>query len=126
MPKLVLAAFSVILTLFALEGFLAFGLSHPGLLIGKDGSGVRLLRMARSYHLNQERRLIQFQPECATYDPGLTYTLIPSSACTVASREFSVEYRANRLGLRDDDASLVKPEIVVLGDSHAMGWGVAE
>jgi lysophospholipase L1-like esterase len=28
------------------------------------------------------------------------------------------------MGLRDDDVSLEKPEIIVLGDSYAMGWGM--
>ena len=32
----------------------------------------------------------------------------------------------NRLGLRDDEASLRAPAVVVLGDSYAMGWGVAQ
>ena len=32
----------------------------------------------------------------------------------------------NSQGLRDDEVSLDSPEIIVLGDSHAMGWGVQQ
>src|SRR5262249_34040077 len=32
----------------------------------------------------------------------------------------------NRLGVRDDEESLNAPEIVVIGDSIAMGWGVQQ
>jgi hypothetical protein len=83
-----------------------------------------MLRIAHTYYIDADRQIVQFQPDCARYDPELTYTLKPSSTCIVTNREHRVEYSANREGLRDDDASLVKPEIVVLGDSHAMGWGV--
>src|SRR5690606_12788483 len=30
----------------------------------------------------------------------------------------------NSLGVRDDEGSLRNPAIIVLGDSHGMGWGV--
>src|SRR5690606_35502099 len=41
-------------------------------------------------------------------------------------REFSVVNSYNTLGLRDDEASLDHPSVVVLGDSYTMGWGVAQ
>jgi hypothetical protein len=53
----------------------------------------------------------------------VTYTLKPGH-CTFSNIEFSTTVDVNRLGLRDSDAALERPEIVVLGDSHAMGWGV--
>lgn len=48
----------------------------------------------------------------------------PGHTCRVAGREYVVEYTANRAGLRDSDDALSRAEIVVLGDSHGMGWGV--
>ena len=48
----------------------------------------------------------------------------PGHTCRVAGREYVVEYTANRAGLRDSDHALSGAEIVVLGDSHGMGWGV--
>ena len=68
---------------------------------------------------------IHLLPECGEYDPELTYRLRPGT-CTFSELEFDTEYRINSLGVRDDEASLDGPEIVVLGDSFAMGWGVEQ
>jgi hypothetical protein len=38
--------------------------------------------------------------------------------------EFDNDFSINHVGLRDDEASLEAPDVIVLGDSHAMGWGV--
>jgi lysophospholipase L1-like esterase len=70
-----------------------------------------------------ERDIIQFTPECAMYDKELGYTLRPGS-CVFSGREFSNTYYVNNAGLRDDEASLHHPQIIVTGDSVAMGWGV--
>jgi len=83
----------------------------------------RSIRNTVGHLYAQERSTIQFLPECARYDEELGYTLKPG-ACTFSGREFSTRYEINRLGLRDDEASLAGPDVVVLGDSFAMGWGV--
>lgn len=57
------------------------------------------------------------------YDPEVAYTYKPGSF-RHAEEEFDVRYDINSLGLRDDEASLQAPQIVILGDSHAMGFGV--
>ena len=64
-------------------------------------------------------------PRFARYDPELFYTLKPGRF-TFTQREFAHEFRVNSLGVRDDEGALDGPEIVVLGDSVAMGWGVAQ
>ena len=79
----------------------------------------------RRYYLEYDRKIVQFLPEGGRYDEGLTYTLRPG-AFRFSNREFDVELRVNSQGLRDDDASLVEPRIVVVGDSLAMGWGVEQ
>jgi len=68
---------------------------------------------------------VHLLPECGEYDPELTYRLRPGT-CTFSELEFDTEYRINSLGVRDDEASLDAPRIVVLGDSFAMGWGVEQ
>ncbi len=73
--------------------------------------------------MSKDRDIIQFLPQCAVFDRELMYKLKEGS-CTVKSREFNTKYDINKMGLRDDNESLKKPEIIVLGDSHAMGWGV--
>ena len=70
-----------------------------------------------------DRDIIQFIPECAIYDKELGYTLRPGS-CVFSGKEFSNVYYVNSIGVRDDEASLHHPQIIVTGDSVAMGWGV--
>jgi len=84
-------------------------------------SGAPLL-LLRGLYLNN-RDFIQYNTTCARYDPQLTYTLRPGR-CTFSNVEFHTDVFVNSRGLRDDEKSLNKPDIIVLGDSHAMGWGV--
>lgn len=68
---------------------------------------------------------VQYEPDCAKHDQELGYTLRPGK-CNFSNLGFSSELFVNSAGLRDDETSLEAPEIIVLGDSHAMGWGVNE
>lgn len=83
------------------------------------------LRVFRQYYASHDRQIIQLLPDCAVYDPELTYLLRPPG-CRIVNREHTVDYVVNRLGARDDEGSLDGPEIIVLGDSQAMGWGVGQ
>ena len=76
-------------------------------------------------HIRELRPIIQVLSECAQYDPEVSYTLRPGT-CEFESYEFDTKVNINSVGLRDDEQSLVHPEIIVLGDSHAMGWGVQQ
>ena len=120
-----LVAASLVFSVAAIEGVLAYAMAHPELLASPDGTLGKPQMLARNYYMRKDRRIVQFQPDCAVYDPGVTYTLKPSARCVVENREHRVEYAANRAGLRDDDLALDRPAIVFAGDSHAMGWGVA-
>ena len=71
------------------------------------------------------RNIIQYQSECAQYDEFLYYTLRPGT-CIFKNEEFETTVHVNSLGLRDDEISLESPEIVFLGDSMTMGWGVQQ
>ena len=71
------------------------------------------------------RSMIQFQEESARYDSELFYTLKPGKS-TFKSFEFNTTYDVNPLGVRDDAASLEYPEVIFLGDSFTMGWGVEQ
>lgn len=68
---------------------------------------------------------IQFDPDCAVYNKDLFYTLRPGK-CVFHNPGFSTEVSVNSAGIRDDEASLDAPEIIVIGDSMAMGWGVED
>ena len=111
-------AIPVILTVALLEGAVA-------LLLNSTPRTPALRTLARQYYGSFDRAIIQTDPRFVRYDPELFYTLRPGRFL-FTQREFAHEFRVNRLGLRDTDAALDAPEIVVLGDSVAMGWGVAQ
>ena len=64
---------SIFVTMLLLEVLLHTILSHPNILVSKDGSDNRLLRVARYYYMNYDRHIVQLLPECARYDSELTY-----------------------------------------------------
>ncbi len=109
----------VLLLLAGLEAGFQLLLTRPGLAAA---GGVRLHELTRGIYMAQ-RRVVQLEPECARWDPVLTYTLRPG-ACRFANVEFDTEIAVNREGLRDDETSLERPAIILLGDSSTMGWGV--
>lgn len=111
---------NLIVVVGILETIFVVMLHSPRLVAASPGP-FRLLIQQVYRHFN--RALIQFEPSCAQYDPRVTYTLKPGG-CTFGNIEFTNEYRVNRAGLRDTDTDLDGPEVIVLGDSHAMGWGV--
>lgn len=71
-----------------------------------------------------DRGMVQLLPDCARWDPDLGYTLRPGR-CTFANTEYTTTLLVNRLGVRDSEKALAAPELVVLGDSFALGWGVS-
>src|SRR5205814_3360597 len=92
---------------------------HAPRLTARTPRPVRRLVQQVYRHFN--RALIQFDPRCARYDPGITYTLSPGT-CTFGNIEFTNTYRINHAGVRDDEAALERPAIIALGDPHALGW----
>jgi hypothetical protein len=70
-----------------------------------------------------DRKIMQFKEGCGCYHPDLGYTLKPGTF-VFTEREFSNSYFINSLGIRDTEEALVRPEIVIVGDSFALGWGV--
>lgn len=79
------------------------------------------LKIARVAYVSSHGS-IQFA--CGRYDPQLAYTLKPGD-CTYSDTEYEMNFRVNSAGLRDDEASLTEPEIIVIGDSHSLGVGVS-
>jgi hypothetical protein len=103
------------LTLFLL-------LAHPAWLPHLPAT---LRRNLVTLYLDLDRPIIQWDLARAQFDPRLLYTLKPGRFDYTA-REFATRFYVNRLGVRDDEESLIAPEIVVVGDSFAMGWGVQQ
>lgn len=111
-----------LILIVAFLGFLEVGARHY-LQSSSQDIPPGLLPLIRPIYMS-ERNIIQLS-KCAQYDDQLTYTLSPG-VCSFDNLEFSTEFSVNRLGLRDDEESLKSPKAIVLGDSHAMGWGISE
>ncbi len=92
---------------------------HVGPRFGK----IRLI--LANYYLIHERKIVHFDQDCAQYDSQLTYRLRPGIH-NFSNREFDTTLSINSFGLRDSEDSLNAPEVIVLGDSFAMGWGVED
>lgn len=109
----------LLILLAILEGLLFLLVHNPDIL---KQCPQRIGNMI-GYIYVRERPTIQLEPACARYDASLGYTLKPGS-CTFGGREFMNRYDVNSLGVRDDEKALQHPEVIVAGDSFAMGWGV--
>ena len=108
----------IVIVIF-LELIFSFILNNSWVLNG------RLLGVFRKYYMAQDRKIIQYLSDGGKYDDELAYTLKPGK-CHIKNREYEVDYLINSIGTRDDESSLISPEIIVVGDSHAMGWGVRQ
>ena len=71
-------------------------------------------------------RILQYERNAIRFDNELLYTLKPGAAIEFSNAEFKTAVRVNKFGFRDDDSSAVAPEIICLGDSFTMGWGLDE
>jgi len=120
--KVGVVVFNLVVALALLEGVLLILLHAPGVTAISPRPVKRLIQQLYR-HFN--RMLVQFDPACAIYDPEVTYTLKPG-VCTFSNLEFHTTLRINHLGVRDEEASLDAPDVIVIGDSHAMGWGVEQ
>ncbi|MGB8192220.1 MAG: hypothetical protein WCF67_09890, partial [Chitinophagaceae bacterium] len=78
-------------------------------------------RFITEYYLTYEINFPQL-----SYDSSLTYTLKKNSVYDHHNLEFSNKIAVNAMGLRDEADALNKPEIICLGDSYTMGWGVEQ
>jgi len=112
--------FAVVVILTFLEFTMLFLVRNPKVLQKLS----RKLQNSIGYLYAQgERKIMQFHEESGQYHPEFGYTLKPGEFI-FTEREFSNVYFVNSLGVRDTEESLNTPEIIVAGDSYALGWGV--
>lgn len=109
--------------------FITFSLLEVTLLIlYKNTSLVKNIAPLKQYfkkYYSDKRSIVHLNKDCFRYDKNLTYTL-QEGECNFVNEEFSQKYDLNKRGFHDDEASLVKPKIIALGDSFTMGWGVGK
>ncbi|HLG40247.1 MAG TPA: hypothetical protein VI461_11285, partial [Chitinophagaceae bacterium] len=109
----------IVLAIFiGLESLFTFWLNHPKYIPGFMESSYKF------YYDSYDRRVIQFERDHAGYDSSLFYKLKQSAVFNYKNREFDNAFITNSLGTRDDENSLLAPEVICLGDSYIMGWGV--
>jgi hypothetical protein len=99
------------------DGTVELALRHPSIIPEK------IKWVFQKYYYQKDQANIQYVPECAQYDKELFYTLKPGE-CGFSGCYFDTKVAVNSLGVRDDESSLAGPEIIVIGDSESMGWGV--
>ncbi len=120
MAAFIIVIFTVLLVLIIIESVMLFLVRHPDVLRLMP----RKLQNSISYlYVQGERKIMQYLEGCGQYSPDLGYTLKPGEFI-FAESEFSNAYFINSLGVRDTEEALVGPEIIIVGDSYALGWGV--
>ncbi|HQG95818.1 MAG TPA: hypothetical protein PLI40_04235 [Smithellaceae bacterium] len=111
---------SIIIVLIILELAMLFFVRHPNVL----RKLWRRLQNSMGYlYVQGERKIMHFNESAGQYHPELSYTFKPGKFI-FTEREFSNIYFINSLGVRDTEEALTAPEIVIVGDSFALGWGV--
>ena len=108
----------VIVALCLIEAAIAVSLAYPT-KISKNIFGGFL----SSVYFDEYRNIIQMDPEYTSYSSELVYLLKPGKR-VFSNSEFSNEIFVNSAGIRDSEEALKSPEVIVVGDSVAMGWGV--
>ncbi|MDQ6722763.1 MAG: hypothetical protein M3Z01_00650 [Thermoproteota archaeon] len=79
-----------------------------------------------NYYERYYRTIITYEKSKAKYDSTFFYMLKADTTFTFDNIEFHNIIKTNTMGLRDNNSSLVTPEVICLGDSYTMGWGVDE
>ena len=118
-PFAVILAIRLVIAVLLAEGLLLAMYHYPAAWYP---AGLR--RFLTTEYFNR-RNIVQLDERHARYDSELFYTLEPG-AFMFSNPEFSTQFVVNRIGVRDNQRSLEQPEIVVAGDSYAMGWGVQQ
>lgn len=119
--------FSFSATIIATVGLLAIGeIICINLMNKADRVKRQLHYYLKEYYMTYERQVPEVRTDCAIYDSLLLYTYKPNTFCVQENPEFKDTLAMNSLGLRDDENSLHVPEIICLGDSYTMGWGVKQ
>ncbi len=114
--------FSILLGVVLFEAFCVLLLTYPPLLKVVPRKAADRIEFL---YVNFTRKNIQTELGMVRYHPDLGYALNPGT-WVFSNREFSHEFRINHAGMRDDEDSLIEPEVIVAGDSQAVGWGVAQ
>lgn len=116
-----LVAISILTTLLFVEGGTWALFKWPQAWLGRIPSGTErsLIGFYNEFFRGPH---LQFRPDCYEPDTELLYRPKPGR-CRFATSEFDTEVRTSARYLRED-RSVDDPDLVFLGDSYTLGWGV--
>jgi len=115
-----ISTLSILFVTLVFEILFGYWLQHPS-------SIPSFLRSSFSqYYVSNYRKVIQVESNCSEYDEQFFYRLRPNVQCNFSNIEFSTLIETNSIGLRDDETSLSQPDVICIGDSYTMGWGVQQ
>ncbi|HYF29756.1 MAG TPA: hypothetical protein VD993_01410 [Chitinophagaceae bacterium] len=103
-----------------LEGLFFYWMRNPSKIPSS------LFASFKEYYIHHHRNIVQVERNCSEYDSAFFYRLRANNSCVFSNIEFSNTIQTNSRGLRDDEASLAQPNIICIGDSYTMGWGVQQ
>jgi hypothetical protein len=115
-----IATLSILFLTLIFEILFGYWLQHPSKIPSF------LLSSFKQYYTVNYRKVIQVESNCSEFDPQFFYRLRPNVQCNFSNIEFSTLIETNSVGLRDDESSLTSPDVICLGDSYTMGWGVQQ
>jgi hypothetical protein len=118
------AAFLVLMVVCELLiGYVAQAVfENPLGMIGK--SKTKILFPAQLYVISYLFPIPQEDTMCVEYDAELYYIFKKNHRYNFKKGGFITTLSSNSAGVRDDETALQKPEIICLGDSYTMGWGM--
>jgi hypothetical protein len=115
------ASFAIFFVLIgAAEGMCTYLLDHP------EKIPLSVYPFFKRYYDDFDCRIIQYDPRFSRYNDLLFYEFRNNAAFVFSNREFSDSFFTNRVSLRDDETSLVAPDIICVGDSYTLGWGSSQ
>lgn len=86
----------------------------------------RLLPVFSDYNELYQSDILQFDPDISCYDSTLFYRMKSNNSSVFRNVEFADSIVTDSLGFRDDNDALHSADIVCLGDSYTLGWGVGQ
>lgn len=105
------------LSLILLSSFIALAIAEGLLILFLPTETKRVI-------YDQTRDVFQYNPNHIQFDSCTGYITKPNMEVAFNNREFSTTVSTNSMGFRDNEASVLDPGVLVLGDSFGFGWGV--
>jgi len=107
-----------VVLLMIMEIICSYLLNHPTYI---PASVVRYFRV---YNSQFDLNTFQGNPQACRYDSLLFYSIRPNARVFFSNREYADSFIINQKGFRASENGSIRPQIISVGDSYAMGLGV--